>query len=213
MLNTLSKYAKYVSIEVKSCSNSPNLQNKVVTPFNNEQIILPDEQFDGLSSVTVGSIPSDYTKKFGYVTGIDANSGTYDYQSNFEFWKPDLKHVYKYELSTHVFDNYISNMKGYYVGISRNIPSSTALISINGFNPATVSVNYYYFTCVIGLVLNDSRGDNSYYYPFYCEVSPTSSTLQKWTIYFRFSQISYSIFQLFQQQSESYIAFTYGIYL
>ena len=69
-------------------------------------------------------------------------------------------------------------MKGYYVEISRNVHSYNGVILITGFNPTTVSVEYYYYECLVGLVIEDDRILNNYkYYPFYCNIKPLNSTL------------------------------------
>lgn len=71
------------------------LQSKSVIPFTTEQTVTPDDGFDGLSSVTVGAIPSLYVNtssanatandilsgKTAYVKGkkVTGNIQTYDY--------------------------------------------------------------------------------------------------------------------------------------
>ena len=49
--------AKYAAAQVDV---TPNLQSKIATPTTSQQIILADNSYDGLSSVTVNAIPSTY---------------------------------------------------------------------------------------------------------------------------------------------------------
>jgi hypothetical protein len=48
-----------MSAEVMSGGGgSPNLQDKIVTPSTSSQIIIPDNNYDGLSKVTVNAMPA-----------------------------------------------------------------------------------------------------------------------------------------------------------
>jgi len=67
------------TIKVKNVNNiivnSLN-QEKVVQPTTDEQVILPDENYDGLSKVTIKSIPSEYIIPHGILNITD--NGEYD---------------------------------------------------------------------------------------------------------------------------------------
>ena len=56
----------------KICSRNvdviPNLQSKIATPTISQQIISADNSYDGLSQVTVDSIPSEYIVPSGTIT-------------------------------------------------------------------------------------------------------------------------------------------------
>lgn len=54
----------------------PVLQKMTVTPMEEEQIITPDEGYDGLSQVTVEAIPFEYVTPFGEKTITE--NGTHD---------------------------------------------------------------------------------------------------------------------------------------
>lgn len=87
----------YDEITVKAME--VNLQNKEVSPSTAEQIVIADEEYDGLREVTVNPIPNEYIVPSG---GIDiTENGTFDI-TNYEtanvnvpnYWtEPDIKDV------------------------------------------------------------------------------------------------------------------------
>lgn len=62
--------------EITGSSSAPTLEEKTVTPSTSAQTITPDSGYDGLSSVTVGAIPSEYIIPSGSET--KTANGTYD---------------------------------------------------------------------------------------------------------------------------------------
>lgn len=66
----------YASAEVDVPSKAPVLQSKSATPKDTEQLIEPNDGYDGLSSVLINPIPSDYVLPQGMTTIYD--NGTYD---------------------------------------------------------------------------------------------------------------------------------------
>lgn len=74
-----------MSIEVISGGGgNPKLQDKIITPSTSSQIITPDNDYDGLSKVTVNAIPTGVLNNptinsNGLVT---ANIGTSGYLSS-----------------------------------------------------------------------------------------------------------------------------------
>ena len=68
--------AKYAAAQVDV---TPNLQSKIATPTTSQQIISADDGYDGLSQVTVDSIPSEYIVPNGTITITE--NGTVDVSS------------------------------------------------------------------------------------------------------------------------------------
>lgn len=52
--------AAYANVDVAVPSGTPSLQSKTATPTEQQQIIQPDNGYDGLNQVTVGAISSTY---------------------------------------------------------------------------------------------------------------------------------------------------------
>ena len=63
---------KVLSKVIVNVDNDPTLQEKTITPTKAEQIVSPDEGYDGLSKVTVNAIPANYAD-VSKVTAVEAD--------------------------------------------------------------------------------------------------------------------------------------------
>jgi len=59
VLETAGKYMED-DVTIVDVTAASSLQSKSVTPTESQQVVEPDSGYDGLSSVTVGMIPSNY---------------------------------------------------------------------------------------------------------------------------------------------------------
>ena len=70
---TIDEYAGYID----SIVGGGNFQEKIVTPSSTEQVIIPDEEYDALSQVTItgdGNLSAENIKKDVTIFGIKGRS-------------------------------------------------------------------------------------------------------------------------------------------
>ena len=98
-------------------ASSPKLQVKDVAPSANQQIILPDSSYDGLSKVNLSAIPNDYVGP-----NVNRRSGGW--------YSPSTSNTTIYNANTYLTSDVI--LTGDSALVPSNIKSGVTIFGVNG---------------------------------------------------------------------------------
>ena len=185
-----------MSVQVKSVGVSPKLQTKTITPNNSIQTVLPDSGYDGLSSVTVSGIPTNYLQYEDKILYLGTSeNGSYSYDNEETSW-PDSRYTYSYtfspsfSVSTDLIQQYAVGIWGVRKSPTFNTPAQYSIFRKEGESMYAYVRGY----------ITDANSDK--WYDIYCVVS-SAKPYSTWRIHFKFNQKTYRYFSQWQNNNAS----------